>query len=200
MIAYISGTLVDKKPTEALIDVHGVGYAILIPTSTYEVLPEEGKPARLFTHFHVREDAHQLFGFATMAERALFDEMLAVTGIGPRLALAALSAMRPGELRDYIVDGNVGMITKIPGVGRKTAERMVVELKDRLVKLDLPGAAGVISDPSDIRAEARADALAALEALGLTRATAERNLRLVLRNNPGIQSAQELIRLALRES
>ncbi len=198
MIAYVSGTLIDKKPTEALIDVHGVGYAILIPTSTYEQLPEEGKPAKLFTHFHVREDAHQLYGFATVAERSLFDEMLAVSGIGPRLALAALSAMRPVELRDYIIEGNVGMITRIPGVGRKTAERMVVELKDRLVKLDLPGA-GVLSDPSDTRAEARADALAALEALGLNRATAERSLRLVLRNNPGIQSAQELIRLALRE-
>ncbi|MDZ4698123.1 MAG: Holliday junction branch migration protein RuvA [Rhodothermales bacterium] len=198
MIAYVSGTLIDKKPTEALIDVHGVGYAILIPTSTYEQLPEEGKPARLFTHFHVREDAHQLYGFATVAERSLFDEMLAVSGIGPRLALAALSAMRPAELRDYLIEGNVGMITRIPGVGRKTAERMVVELKDRLVKLDLPGA-GVLSDPSDTRAEARSDALAALEALGLNRATAERSLRLVLRNNPGIQSAQELIRLALRE-
>ncbi len=198
MIAYVSGTLIDKKPTEALIDVHGVGYAVLIPTSTYEQLPEEGKPAKLFTHFHVREDAHQLYGFATVAERSLFDEMLAVSGIGPRLALAALSAMRPVELRDYLIEGNVGMITRIPGVGRKTAERMVVELKDRLVKLDLPGA-GVLSDPSDTRAEARADALAALEALGLNRATAERSLRLVLRNNPGIQSAQELIRLALRE-
>ncbi|MEZ4701239.1 MAG: Holliday junction branch migration protein RuvA [Rhodothermales bacterium] len=198
MIAYVSGTLVDKKPTEALIDVNGIGYSVLIPTSTYEALPETGKPARLVTHYHVREDAHLLFGFATPAERTLFEAMLSVSGIGPRLALAALSAMRPAELRDYIVEGQVGMITKIPGVGKKTAERMVVELKDRLVKLDLPGG-GALTDANDTRAEARSDALAALEALGLSRANAERSLRLVLRNNPGIQSAQDLIRLALRE-
>jgi Holliday junction DNA helicase RuvA len=198
MIAYVSGTLVEKKPTEALVDVNGMGYEVLIPTSTYEALPEAGKPVRLLTHYHVREDAHTLFGFATAAERTLFEALLTVSGVGPRLALASLSAMRPAELRDYIIEGQVGMITKIPGVGRKTAERMVVDLKDRLVKLDLPGG-GALADASDARATARADALAALEALGLSRATAERNLRLVLRNNPGIQSTQELIRLALRE-
>ena len=201
MIAYVSGKLAEKKPTEAIVDVQGLGYAVLIPTSTYEKLPAQGEDAKLFTYQHVREDALLLFGFATRAERSVFEVMLSVSGIGPKLALAALSAMRPAELRDKIVEGDVAFLTKIPGVGKKVAERMVVELRDKLVKVEgLGGGGASLGAELDQRSSARADALAALEALGLSRAAAERNLRKVLRADPGIQSAEELIRLALREN
>lgn len=199
MIAYLSGKLAEKKPTEAIIDVQGVGYFVLIPTSTYEKLPAAGENAKLFTYQHVREDTLQLYGFTSRAEKNVFETMLAVSGIGPKLALAALSAMRPHELRDRIVDGDVGFLTRIPGVGKKVAERMVVELKDRMAKVEGLEGGLATSGTTDARNLARADALAALEALGLSRAAAERNLRKVLRDNAGIQSAEELIRLALRE-
>jgi Holliday junction DNA helicase RuvA len=199
MIAYVSGKLAARKPTEIIIDVQGLGYRLLIPTSTYEALPGIGEPALLFTHHYVREDAQTLFGFATEAERTLFEVMIGVSGVGPKLALAALSAMSPAELRDRVLENDVGFLTRIPGVGRKTAERLVVELRDRLARIDVP-TGGVLGGDSDVRAAARADALSALEALGLSRAAAEKNLRKVLRAHPGLQSAEELIRLALRES
>ena len=198
MITHLSGKLAEKKPTQTVIDIQGVGYLVLIPTSTYEKLPPVGEAVKLFTYHHVREDALQLYGFASRSERSVFEVMLGVSGIGPKLALAALSAMQPTELRDRIVDGDAAFLTRIPGVGKKVAERMVVELRDKLVKLDgLEG--GAVSGQADAKHAARADALAALEALGLGRAAAERNLRKVLRENAGIQSAEELIRLALRE-
>jgi Holliday junction DNA helicase RuvA len=200
MIAYVSGKLVEKRPTEVILDVGGLGYRLLIPASTYDRLPEVGGAAFLYVHFSVREDAQQLFGFATRAERAVFEEMLAVTGVGPKLALAALSAMRPGELRDHVLAGDTSLLTRIPGVGRKTAERLVVELRDRLATVDLEEAAAPLSGGTDAVAVARADALAALVALGLSRANAEKALRTVLRQHPGVQSADELIRLALREA
>ena len=196
MISHLSGKLAEKKPTLAVVDVQGVGYLVLIPTSTYEKLPPAGEAVKLFTYQHVREDALQLFGFASRQERSVFEVMLGVSGIGPKLALAALSAMRPSELRDRVVAGDTAFLTRIPGVGKKVAERMVVELRDKFAMLEgLEAGAGVAGDT---RQEARADALAALEALGLSRAAAERNLRKVLRENAGIQSAEELIRLALQ--
>jgi len=201
MIAYVSGTLVEKKPTVALIDIQGLGYELLIPTSTYERLPATGEPARLFTYHYVREDALLLFGFSTKSERETFEVMLGVSGIGPKLALAALSAMRPAELRDHVLDGDASVLTRIPGVGRKTAERLIVELRDRLARMDLLEAgAAPLSGGSEARAAARSDALAALEALGFSRAAAERSLRKVLRAHPGVQTAEGLIRLALREN
>lgn len=199
MIAYIAGKLAVKKPTEAIVDVQGVGYLIQIPTSTFQALPDVGQPVQLMTHYVVREDAHLLFGFATEAERTLFQTMIAVSGVGPKLGLAALSAMRPDELRDRVIDGDASMLTRIPGVGRKTAERLVVELRDRLAKVDLGDTGSPLSGGSEERAAARADALLALEALGFNRAGAERALRKTLRQHPGVQSADELVRLALRE-
>lgn len=201
MIAYVSGKLVEKKPTEVVIDVQGLGYRILIPTSTYETLPSTGERATLFTHYHVREDAHQLYGFSGKAERTLFETLISVSGIGPKLALAVLSAVAPAELREHIAGGDVRLLTSIPGIGRKTAERMIVELRDRMTSLDLIEAAGAspLTGGTEARAAARADALAALESLGFTRATAEKNLRKVLRDHPSLQSADEMIRLALRE-
>lgn len=201
MLAYITGKLVEKRPTDAVIDAHGIGFRVLIPTSTYESLPAIGEKANLLIHFHVREDAIMLFGFGTRAERSLFEMMIGVTGIGPKLALAALSAMSPAELRDNVLSGNTALLTHIPGVGRKTAERLIIELRDRISALEeVERAAAPLSGGTETRAAARADALAALEQLGLSRAAAEKNIRKVLRDHPAIQSADELVRLALRES
>lgn len=195
MITYVSGTLAHKSPTDAVIDVQGLGYELLIPTSSYERLPAVGKPAKLLAHHHVREDAAVLFGFATEAERTLFRTMIGVSGVGPKLALAALSAMPPDTLRDHILEGDASVLTRIPGVGKKTAERLIVELKDRLADLD-----GFEGGPAASGGDApmRADARAALEALGFSRAEAEKRIRKALRDHDGAASAEELIRLALR--
>ncbi len=195
MIAQLAGTLLEKHPTQVVLDVHGVGYDVLVPTSTYEALPSVGASARLYTHLHVREDAMQLFGFATRAERSVFLELLSVTGVGPKLALAALSAMRPGEIRSHLMSGDVGFLVRIPGIGRKTAERLVVELRDRMTRLDLGSDAAAGGSPRG----ARADALAALEALGFGAAAAEKVLRAVEKKHPEETSVEALIRLALRE-
>lgn len=198
MIVFVSGTLVEARPTAALVDVAGLGYEVLIPTSTYEKLPAVGNAVKLHTHYHVREDAQQLFGFFSLAERNVFQQLITVSGIGPKLGLAALSAMTPVEIRTYILKGEAGMLTRIPGVGRKTAERLVVDLRD---KMGADGETLSASGDPDVNAKetARADALAALEALGLSRAAAERNLRKVIRANPDVVTAEALIRLALRE-
>ena len=200
MIAYVSGKLVEKKPTSVVVDVQGLGYALSISTSTYEKLPATGEAVKLFTHHLVREDAEALYGFAAEAERTVFETMLAVSGVGPKLALAALSAMSPAELRDHVLGGDAGVLTSIPGVGRKTAERLIVELRDRLSRLDLGAGAAVLGGGDGAMQQARADALAALESLGFSRAAAEKSIRKVLRDHSGLQSAEELIRLALREN
>ncbi len=196
MIDYVSGKLAAKKPTEAVIDVGGIGYKVLIPTSTFEKLPAIGKEVAVLTHHYVREDAMTLFGFATPEERTVFNLMLAVSGVGPKLALAALSALRPSEIRDRVLEGDSAMLTRIPGVGKKTAERLIIELRDRFEKTVLGSSTSTSADTPTV--SYRADALAALEALGLSRSGAEKAILTVLRTNPDISSAEELIRLALR--
>ena len=175
MITYVSGTLVAKKPTEAVIDVQGLGYEVLIPASSFDKLPAVGSPAKLLTIHHVREDAALLFGFATDAERTLFREMTSVSGVGPKLALAALSAMAPAELRAAVIADDAAMLPRIPGVGKKTAQRLCVELRDRLAKIDGLGQADLGGDGES--AALREDARAALIALGLSRADAEKRIR-----------------------
>lgn len=197
MIDYVSGKLAYKKPTEAVIDVGGIGYKVLIPTSTFEQLPALGGLIKLVTHHHVREDAITLFGFGTEEERTVFNMMLAVSGVGPKLALAALSAMRPSEIRSRILEGDSAMLTRIPGVGRKTAERIIIELRDRFEKTSWGDSEADISNMTTA-SSFRMDAMAALEALGLSRSAAEKSVITVLRQNPDITSAEALIRLALR--
>ena len=200
MYAYVSGSLVEKRPTEAIIEAGGVGYRLLIPASSFDKLPAVGKPAKLLTTFVVRDDAQTLYGFATDAERTAFETLTAVSGVGPKLALAALSAMSPAELQSTVVSGDVAMLTRIPGVGKRKAEKLIVELKDKFADLDGLEPAGALGGGDSASTQARADARAGLEALGLGRADAERRLRKVLRANPGAPSAEDLIRLALRES
>ena len=198
MITYVSGTLAAKSPTEAVIDVQGIGYALAIPTSSFEKLPAKGKNVKLLTHHYVREDAETLFGFATDAERTLFRTLVGVSGVGPKLALAALSAMPPDALRDHILEGDASVLTRIPGVGKKTAERLVVELKDRLADLDGFEGGAAVGGGGEETASMRADARAALESLGFSRAEAEKRIRKSLRDADGALTAEELIRLALR--
>ena len=197
LITYVSGTLAAKSPTEAVIDVQGIGYELLIPTSSFEKLPAKGKPVKLLTHHYVREDAETLFGFATDAERTLFRTLVGVSGVGPKLALAALSAMPPDTLRDHILEGDSSVLTRIPGVGKKTAERLVVELKDRLADLDGFEGGGAVGGGEETTSM-RADARAALESLGFSRAEAEKRIRKSLRDADGALTAEDLIRLALR--
>ena len=199
MYAYVSGTLADKKPTEAIVEAGGLGYRLLIPASSFEKLPALGKPAKLLTTFVVRDDAQLLYGFATEPEQTAFETLVAVSGVGPKLALAALSAMSPSELRDTVVAGDAAMLTRVPGVGKRTAERLIVELRDKFAGMDGLETGGSLGGDS-VASEARADARSGLEALGLSRAEAEKRLRKVLRAHPGTQSAEELIRLALREA
>ncbi len=196
MYAYIAGTLVEKRPTEVIVDVQGIGYRLHITTSTFEKLPETNKPVKLFTYFHVREDASLLYGFLSRPEKRVFEVMLGVSGIGPKLALAALSAMKPEDLRTHVIHGETAVLTSIPGVGRKTAQRLIVELRDRFADMEPMDDGTAVAEP---RSAARADALAALESLGFARATAEKNLRKVLKNNPDVAAAEEMIRLVLRE-
>lgn len=200
MYAYVSGTLVEKRPTEVIVDVHGIGYRLHIPTSTFERLPDPERDVRLFTYHHVREDASLLFGFISREEKRVFEVMIGVSGIGPKLALAALSAMSPADLRAHVMHGDTAILTSIPGVGRKTAERLIIELRDRFADMEpveaaaSDGTGGAAPPP-----EARSDALAALESLGFNRASAEKNLQKVLKNNPDATAAEEMIRLVLRE-
>ena len=193
MIEYIEGILSSKGPAHAVIDVHGIGYRIFIPMSTSDKLPDVGKKVRLLTHHYTREDREQLFGFSSSSERALFELFLTVSGIGPRIAIAALSTLTPDDLVKYITLKQPIMLQRISGVGRKTAERLVVELFDRVRDLDLAQAqeSGGVT--------ARTDALAALETLGLSRAKAEQLLRKVMRSHPEINTAEEFVQLALAQ-
>lgn len=193
MFEYVAGKLGSKKPTQAVIDVQGIGFKILIPTSTYERLPEPGAAVRLMVVQHVREDAFQLFGFLTAAERTLFELMIRVSGVGPRIALAALSTMKPAELQRHLTENNPAMLQRIAGVGRKTAERLIVELRDSTKPLVLD------DDESPDTASVRRDALLALEALGYSRLKAERSLRQVLRKHPDVSTTDKLIRLVLSQ-
>ena len=194
MIIYLSGTLVSKKPTHAVVDVSGIGYEVSIPTRTYERLPEAGDAVLLHIYHHVREDAEQLYGFSEPGERQVFRIMLGVSGIGPKLALAALSAFDPIELQSSVTRGDIGVLTGIPGVGRKTAERLIVELKDRFGHPDLV----LGGDGTAVVGSMRSDAVAALEALGLGRAAAEKSVGKVLKDNPNLESVEHLIREALK--
>jgi holliday junction DNA helicase RuvA len=166
MITFLHGTLVEALPTQVTIDVHGVGYQMLIPLSSYDRLPKPGEELTILTHLAIREDAHVLYGFMTPAERLLFRMLIdTVSGIGPKIALNILSGMNPVAFRGAVANGDVKALSQISGVGRKTAERIVVELKDKI------GAAGAWEASSAQRAlpaeeQKLSDAVLALIALG----------------------------------
>jgi Holliday junction DNA helicase RuvA len=186
VIGRIAGKLVAKHPPQVLVDVHGLGYELDVPMSTLYQLPGIGTEVTLLTHLVVREDAHQLYGFSTEGERTLFRQLLRITGIGARTALAVLSGMSVADLREAVSHQDSGRLTKIPGVGKKTAERLLLELKD---KLDI----AVI----EVRSEAQtagSDVLRALLALGYN----EREAQAAVKNLESGLSVTEGIRQALK--
>jgi len=194
MIASLTGILRTKTPTEILVDVQGVGYAVSIPLSTFEHLPDVGSTVTLLTHLQVREDAFQLYGFGSENERVLFRHLISVNGIGPKIAQSILSGIAVDDLRDQIIQGNVGALTAIPGIGKKTAERLVLELREKVTRL------GSVASPSSQPADdLRTQALLALTSLGYSRSVAEKALRSVLNESPGVTlTIEELIKRALR--
>ncbi len=161
MIGRLTGTLLEKHPPQVLVDVHGVGYEVDVPMSTFYNLPAVGERLSLYTHFSVREDAQQLFGFLTAREREVFRLLIRITGVGPKLALAVLSGLSVDELAQAVTLQETGRLTRIPGVGKKTAERLLLELKGKLADA-LPAGPGAAATPAGIQA----DALHALLALG----------------------------------
>lgn len=173
MISHLRGALLEKNPNTAVVDVHGVGYEVTIPVSAYTSLPAIGAEVALHIHTHVREDALSLFGFISAADKALFEKLISVSGIGPKLAITALSGLASGDLIAAIRTGAVDQLVKIPGVGKKTAERMVLELRDKLDSIGVPArAAGLAASQSSFNATEE-DTISALMNFGSTRAAAE---------------------------
>lgn len=151
MIALLTGVIAHKSPDHIILDVHGVGYRVLIPFSTYYDLPEEGGAASLHIHTSVREDAIQLYGFRTRLEKSFFQLLITVSGIGPKMARDILSNIQPGPLAQALVQGDVHKLSAIPGIGKKTAERLALELKDKVGKLDI--ASAPVSEAREIPTE-----------------------------------------------
>lgn len=200
MIAHLRGTILEKHPNELIIEAHGVGYDVLIPVSTYTTLGEPGSEVALRIHTHVREDALQLFGFAKPEEKIVFERLISVSGIGPKLAVTILSGLPTGELIDAIRTGDVQKLVRIPGVGKKTAERMVLELKDKLTGV-APGAKGAApAAPAGSFDALEQDVLSALLNLGCGRPAAEDAIRKAQKNGvprdfePLFRAALSLVR------
>ena len=188
MIGRLAGLLVEKNPPHLLIDCHGVGYEVDVPMSTFYNLPAAGEKVTLLTHLVVREDAQLLYGFGTVAEREAFRHLIRISGIGPRMALAVLSGMSVSELAQTVASQQAGRLTKIPGIGKKTAERLLLELKGKLAPdLGLPGAAAV--------SDAQADIQQALLALGYS----EKEAAAALKDLPSDVGVSEGIKLALKK-
>ena len=196
MIAYVRGTLAEKGPDRVVIEAGGVGYELLIPVSTFDRLPREGGEAKLLAWHCVREDDEMLFGFATKEEREMFLKLTQVSGVGPKIALAILSGSSIGELSLAIASGNAKRISSIKGVGKKTAEKICVELKDKVSALAALAATSRRGG-EDSKTPVIRDAILALTALGFGEETANKMVSKVLESDPAVKDAETLIRLAL---
>jgi holliday junction DNA helicase RuvA len=195
MIAYLRGRVLDKQPNKITVDVQGVGYEVHVPLSTYYDVGEPGAEIALRIHTHVREESLQLFGFLTALEQQLFERLIGISGIGPKLAIAVLSGIDSAELVGAVQRGDVARLTGVPGIGRKTAERIVLELKDRLAQLVVPAGAGAAASPVD---RLRGDLLSALQNLGYHRPLAEKAVDAALKGG-GEATFEAALRSALRE-
>ena len=196
MIAHIRGRIFDKQPNRIVVDVNGVGYDLSVPLSTYYGLGEPGTEIALRVHTHVREDALALYGFATKLEQDLFERLIGVSGIGPKVALAVLSGIEPADLIRAIERGDLARLTAIPGVGKKTAERIVLELKDRLPRVQVAAIGGAM--PSAAEPGLRDDLLSALINLGYHRPLAEKAVDAALTRTPD-GDFERTLKQALRE-
>jgi Holliday junction DNA helicase RuvA len=186
MIGRLTGTLAEKSPPQLLIDVNGVGYEVDVPMSSFYNLPSLGERVTLLTHFIVREDAQILFGFLTHDERQTFRQLIKITGVGPRMALSLLSGLSVGELAQAVARQETARLVKVPGIGKKTAERLLLELKGKL--------ADALAAPATVASDAQADILQALVALGYS----DREAAAALKSLPADASVSEGIKLALK--
>jgi holliday junction DNA helicase RuvA len=193
LIAQLQGRILRKGPQEVVVDVGGVGYRVLIPVSTFYRLPDEGAQATLRIHTHVREDALALFGFLSAAEHELFERLIDVAGVGPKLAIAVLSGIEAPDLVDALRTSDVARLTRIPGVGRKTAERLILELKDKMPARTEPAD----TTTPEASGSSRDDLLSALVHLGYSRIEAERGVERALKED-GAGRFEDLLRRSLR--
>jgi Holliday junction DNA helicase RuvA len=194
VIAYLRGRILEKQPNRIVVDANGVGYDVAVPLSTFYGLGEPGSDIALRIHTHVREDALSLYGFATRLEQDLFERLISVSGIGPKVALAVLSGIEPPELVRAIERSDLARLTAIPGVGKKTSERIVVELKDRLPRVPVAPAPESVEAPPAIKD----DVLSALINLGYHRPLAEKAVEASIKATPG-GDFERTLRQALRE-
>ena len=196
MISYLRGKLAFKVPMQAVIDVSGVGYGISISLVTYDQLPILGEEVLLFTHMHVREDRMELFAFADEGEREVFEMLIGVSGIGPSLALTILSGMSLRDLQEAIVHERVSELTGIKGIGKRTAERLVLDLRD---KVSLSADISEIETPDETGSATSEEAAMALMALGMTPSEARQAVRKAIERNGSDLTVQQLIKFALKE-
>ena len=194
MIAQLSGKLVDKQLESIIIDVNGVGYEVEAPLSVFYDLPENGKPVVLLTHLSVTDTAHTLYGFASEAERTLFRQLLKISGIGAKLALTILSGASGSELAQYVADRDTAALTRLPGIGKKTAERLIMEMRD---KVDHVGAPSLPGQVVSVDASARSEAFDALVTLGYK---ANEVNKLLGKLDIEDDSAEDIIRKALKQA
>ena len=197
MIGFLSGRLAAKQPPMLMVDVNGVGYELEAPMSTFYGLPSAGEPVALFTHLVVREDAHILFGFGTDSERRLFRGLLKVSGVGPKIALGILSGASVEDFLRIVEAEDIAMLTRIPGIGRKTAERVIIEMRDNVQKFAMPAAAGSSSLGGGVAPSAQSEAFSALIALGYKPPEVTRLLKSA--DEPGLTTT-EIIRRALKSA
>jgi Holliday junction DNA helicase RuvA len=197
LIAFLRGRVLDKQPNRIIVDVAGVGYEVHVPLSTFYEVGDEGAEVSLRVYTHVRDEALQLYGFLTDFERQVFERLIGISGIGPKLAIAVLSGMDSREVITAIQRGDVVRLTGVPGIGKKTAERIVLELKDRLMQLASPAVAGTVSEASS-GDRLRADLLSALQNLGYHRQQAEKAIDVTLNASPDT-TFEQAVRASLRE-
>ena len=199
MIAYLEGKLVEKNPTFLILEVNGVGYSVNIPISTYSNLGEIGQMVKVLTHQQVREDELKLFGFSTRQEKALFELLISVNGVGPKVALGILSCTAADGFQRSVLQEDLDALTTISGVGRKTAQRLIVELKEKLSKMDL-GGTEVVAGKDSVAYPAVDEAALALISLGYTKVEAKKALERVIADAKETLSVEELIKRALKHS
>ena len=197
MIAFLRGRVLDKQPNRVIVDVGGVGYDVSVPLSTFYTAGEPGAEISLRVHTHVREDQLALFGFATVLELTVFERLIGISGIGPKVALSVLSGIEPRELVSAVQHGDVARLTRIPGVGKKTAERIVLELRDRLPKAMEAVAIG--GPPPSASDALRDDLASALVNLGYQRAAIEKTLDRLLNDRPDTARFEDVLRAALKD-
>jgi Holliday junction DNA helicase RuvA len=198
MIGRLRGTLIEKQPPYLLLDVNGVGYEVQAPMTTFYRLPSLGAEVILHTHLSITENLHQLFGFIDQRDRSLFRTLIKVNGVGPKLAIAILSGMEADDIARCVRDDDTAALTKVPGIGKKTAERLVIELRDRLKTWSLPQPATANETlPLPVANDVYAEAESALISLGYKPVDASKMIALAARQQPDARS-EELIRLALR--